>query len=85
MTGTRGLRQRAVHVIEQRGWHQGALEELNGELCIVAALCATRLEGVEAAYHELVNELGSSQLSDWNDAAGRTKDEVIAALRGRTT
>lgn len=78
---------RAAHIIEQRGWIQGDSEDCNGVCLTHALLLATdasslRYNIVRAPLNTALGlpHLGSS-LMLWNDAPGRTKDEVIKALR----
>lgn len=70
--------------IEAHGWCQGSYEK-NGAVCIVGAIC--RVVPDNSGYQlraDSVDRLEThldSCATDYNDAPGRTKEEVLAALR----
>jgi len=80
----------AADYIERLGWCQGVHENGQGEVCAMGAIChcyrggdltRRRQNGDLVAIHRLQNYVGPSYVGDWNDASGRTKDQVVAALR----
>ena len=73
------IREKAAQLIEKRGWCQHRYFGDNGELCIVGALDS--VGAPENVCTQIMNELNCG-ISSWNDRAGRTVDEVLAALRG---
>lgn len=89
---TKELRERAAQEIERRGWCQRSSTDPAGRVCLMKALSLAddaAKDGGEAcfkAYDELYAEVGVPSgllsLAKWNDAPERTKDEVIARLRG---
>lgn len=80
----------AAERIRSRGWCQKRLCAMDGSLCLVGAIFGLneeaegmlpfrkQLSEVESKARVLMedNDFGP----DWNDAPGRTKEEVIAAL-----
>ena len=89
------LRLKAAQIIEERGWCQKWPSMPTGEVCMVGALCAAR-EG-EADWKnsdtaialriKATGEMGfdvsrkAAEMVEWNDASGRTKEEIVARLR----
>ena len=75
---------RAADLIERRGWRQGAARMSNRHcycaLDALEAVCSDR-PGQVAAFSVLIDTLGVSSLTGWNDTPGRTKAEVVAAFR----
>ena len=88
----------AADLIEQKGWTQGAMaldaagtptKALSPDAvcyCTLGAL-AKAAGGHERVEGRLVSTLAKQlkvySIVDWNDTPGRTKEEVIAALRGK--
>lgn len=74
----------AAAIIERDGWCQGDYRD-GKKRCAVGAIADARppdwpdrlFDAVDSAIEAVV---GTAILPDWNDAPGRTKDEVIAAL-----
>lgn len=77
----------AIVVLDRDGWCQGAETNNRGQRCAVGALKSaykvrapvqfdTFLEAIETVRREV----GSVQLSYWNDQEGRTQAEVRAAF-----
>ena len=89
---------RAVEVIETKGWHQGDFDNDEGCVCVWGAIniamggCASDAgcvgDGDESALHFLGTVLQGnenkylSSVVDFNDAPGRTQEEVVAMLLG---
>lgn len=82
----------AAEVIEVFGWRQGAYGSPGSGFCILGAL-SVAYSGVtsevwapelSAAKRLIVERLGLAQygISEWNDAPERTREEVMAVLRG---
>lgn len=77
----------AARYIEEHGWSQdGAWIERDGSACAVGGIQAVTdwdEKGLAvAAENGLCEFLGVVCAESWNDALGRTRDEVLAALRG---
>lgn len=71
--------------IREYGWVQGRLGGCGGPACLIGAMFETSTPetvGHPAIYarERLRNHLGVVSVSDWNDAPGRTAEEVIAAM-----
>ena len=71
----------AADYIERHGWCQGAHENGQGEVCAMAAIYHCYRRGDLTAMRRLQNYVGSRYVGDWNDAPGRTKEQVVEALR----
>jgi hypothetical protein len=81
----------AADLIEHDGWTQNDWGDPWRGYCALGAVhfvgtgsaeepdCATNLQ--RAAERHLANQIENLDITDWNDRAGRTKEEVIAALR----
>jgi hypothetical protein len=78
---------RAADYIEDHGWIQHNLEDPSGRVCLWGALRRVTGWGLDSASElsELINREMCQELADsttrWNDAPGRSKEEVIAFLR----
>lgn len=78
--------RRASDLIRRHGWTQFKLGRTCGGFCLVGALVYVHsLEGQGVnSYHGAVRRLsrilGTANLSAWNDAEGRTQEEVLDAL-----
>lgn len=75
-------------VIEQRGWKQGDGDGPNGEVCMGRAICLAYHPGVEicgtlddCGWTPFTNALPMLPLTSWNDAPGRTQEEVLTFLK----
>jgi hypothetical protein len=75
----RGVLLAAADLIEQKGWTQRAYKDENG-YCIVGALLEINGRGWNQAIFEISGHL-HQQTSSWNDAPGRTKEEVVRTMR----
>lgn len=76
----------AADYIEQNGWFQDEPADAgDGTACAIWALDEVAGGFYNDARNALVNHLGLRELRlsviQWNDAPGRTKEEVIAAFR----
>jgi hypothetical protein len=69
---------RAADYIDQHGWCQHA-GTINGHVCVRMAM---RMVGCQEVAFGVMNEVVGGSIIEWNDAVGRTKEEVVAALRG---
>lgn len=91
----KGVLRAAARYIEEHGWYQGDYAAPDGAVCALGAINVVVTgspydlgDGVDrdltlAAANVIENRLGSiGPISWWNDAPGRTKDEVLAVLRG---
>lgn len=79
----------ARDVLAERGWHQGGFMGQDGAVCAMGALrvaCFGELlpgqfsTGLGAA-HELLARVVEGPIDWWNDAQGRTYEDVILALK----
>ncbi len=73
----------AADCIERRGWIQRRLSDEHG-VCALAALVFSGHYDCQEAREKLKIHISGKpwlSLADWNDAPGRTKEEVIAAFR----
>ena len=85
-----GLLREAANLIEAHGWLQGGYGSKHIGLCAVGAIrCAAGALGPDhPAFLNAIDALTwatglprTYNIPDWNDAASRTKDEVVDALR----
>ncbi len=78
-------REAAAQEIERLGWHQGSWISRDGRISMDQALLlacrAAPLELFDATMRHLERELGED-IYLFNDAEGRSVEEVLAALRG---
>lgn len=76
----------AAEYIRQHGWCQNQVETHDGRVCTVGAMGKVTIHKREmdcsAAAKRFVdfNKIEPGFIGRWNDAPGRTKEEVIAAL-----
>lgn len=74
----------AANRIERLGWCQrrNGVKYGDGPNCAVGAMIAvSTISDARPAQIRVENFLGVPRLMEWNDAPGRTAEEVIAALR----
>lgn len=77
---------RAADLVDN-GWCQGVYQDDDGNVCMrKALLIASGLSEdnfiPENIYQAAWKEIGyGERMTDWNDASGRTKEEVSTALR----
>jgi hypothetical protein len=84
----------AADYIERHGWCQHIYQDHAGKVCAAGALLHV---AIPDTYHPTVREkaslallalaklkkyLGTDWIGSWNDMRGRTKEQVVAALRG---
>ena len=88
MSAVAGVLNGAADLIERDGWIQGEPRGADGRLCMVRALgdviggaTPWRSDLYDAATAALQETTGVFLVSAWNDQSGRTKAEVVAALR----
>lgn len=81
----------AADLLEQDGWCQGTWHPADGAHCVGHALyvVTARAETEEAKNRRLnrviyafAAHVGMRAITAWNDAEGRTQEQVITALRG---
>ena len=78
----------AADHIERHGWCQNVYTNGLGDVCIMGTLLQVvqwpdYLEGrAKEVFPRLKKYLGVTRVDDWNDEPGRTKEQVVAALRG---
>jgi len=76
----------AADYLEQHGWCQGQMFGPDDSVCAVGAIAeVTRADTDYDHYSEALevamSYVGGGPVSQWNDAPGRTKEDVIAMLR----
>ena len=82
---------KAIDVLNQFGWCQGKAVNADGEYCLLGAVYVARYnqEPPSGPIHQsdwgeifqIMKPYTDKYIADWNDEAGRTKADVIAALR----
>ncbi len=84
---------KAADIIVEKGWCQGTASNKEGNVCAIGALTWATYElfgpgGLAEdckyylpAVNRLCMKINDSSIPCWNDAPGRTKQEVVAALR----
>ena len=90
MTTARTDLLRAAELLEANGWQQGRFGEAGGPQCVIGALNSA-IHRAAANWLEVNSRVGVAILElqghieappiVWNDARGRTAQEVIGALR----
>lgn len=83
---TRDVLHRAADLLSEFGWCQGREGSLDeGEICAMGAVNeAARSLGVPFRRDDALDlalDRIAPYVPEWNDAPGRTKEEVVAALR----
>ena len=87
MTSTGEALQRAANLIREHGWIQDDYVGINGRVCAWQAIfLATAPKSMDSAL-EAVNTRLSLRgwphgIIAWNDADGRTKEDVLELLEG---
>ncbi len=74
----------AADYIEKHDWRQGALVDIDGKVCALGAIVFSGHYDDAEAREALKKYLSGTpwvSIAEWNDAPGRTKEEVIAAFR----
>lgn len=75
-----------ANFIEKRKWIQGKYRNGKGGYCLVGAMISSCPHEWGPLYNQVEAKLialyPESNPIDWNDEKGRTKDEVLALLRG---
>jgi len=85
----------AASILEKRGWVQKVSEDASGACCVQGAIhyaaygtatepsmCVLGMHAqVSKAFNRLRACLPRNRIIPWNDAEGRTKEEVISKLR----
>lgn len=87
MKNSEFLRAVAAHIVEH-GWCQGTSRTREGAICLLAAAGSVLGDEDVTSPHQFLQELRQDLrnggtylwLHEWNDAPGRTKEEVLSAL-----
>lgn len=79
--------QRAIALIEEKGWRQGVRLDSQTRLCAGEALKKARTEldlpvGLGEVFDAVMAD-GDCPITLWNDRRGRTKEEVIERLQSK--
>jgi hypothetical protein len=79
----------AADYIERHGWIQRTYKTNAGKVCATGAIVLSSPRGPDFPVPVIINAtarlkkyLGVDHIPVWNDTPGRTKDEIVAALRG---
>jgi hypothetical protein len=88
-TETARIFRASADLIERRGWWSGGQPAHQGLICAFEALDVTvrKTEDFMGAYNTFLHYLNAqadrhfAEISFWNDYPGRTKEQVLAALR----
>jgi hypothetical protein len=78
----------AADLIEEHGWCQHVPRDSHGHICVFTALLTDAPADAWRACQALERYCGLTKpyyVTRWNDMPGRTKDEVLNALRGAAT
>lgn len=67
-------------LIRQKGWCQGDAYSPRGGLCMYAALVDGHFDAKSKEFKALKKSINHESIVIWNDAPGRTAEEVIAKL-----
>lgn len=84
--------RRAADYLEKHGWLQDDFGEIGGPCCVVGAMQAVKGHAPGAPHRgderwgvkrevDVLSRYLDTNPEPWNDRNGRTKDEVVAALR----
>jgi hypothetical protein len=83
---------KAADLIERDGWCQNSYWGPNGEHCALGAIqcsvsgcvseCLDHNYFVIRAKNRFKEFVGIDHIQNWNDASGRTKEDVVTAMRG---
>lgn len=76
--------ENAAKLIETRGWRQGINRGMNSVCAAEAVSLSAPVTICTEALLELASRIGGKavyDIIDWNDIDGRTKEQVLAALR----
>jgi len=82
--GWRAVYRRAAAHIEKYGWFQGSPGEWCSRRCAAIAIrreLDDRSDALNDIGGPLIRYLGVINITEWNDAPERTKEQVIFALR----
>lgn len=84
----------AANILEHSGWCQYAMQDEKGRLCMLGAIkMAMYMKNVSGEYYQrsvirVMQHIGGKtryRIPEWNDEPGRTKAEVVKALRDAGT
>lgn len=75
---------KAAKILNEQGWCQGSAGSANGPMDVDTAILFANIELHQQKYPQSLNRfrkvIGQTQILAWNDAPGRTKEQVIQAL-----
>lgn len=74
----------AADRLEEHGWCQGVAVDRTGRMCVVGAVSyhADKAGKIwPAAVDRIQRQIDALDIAAWNDAPGRTQDEVVSMLR----
>jgi hypothetical protein len=83
LSSLRTLPLRAADAIERDGWTQGTEKDEQGRMCLTGALRECSQPGDWLLAREVYRRRDRAE--DWNDADGRTVEQVLAELRREVT
>ncbi len=80
---------KAADILREYGWCQDAIEHPDGRRCALGAIAmAARVLGLKEYFHAeraMEKMLPNETVPSWNDAPGRTAEEVIEAMEKAAT
>lgn len=73
----------AADCIEKYGWCQGHAQDDKGRVCVLGAMVygAASYEDWQRAIDKIIRQTNVLEIASWNDAPGRTMEEVVSMLR----
>jgi hypothetical protein len=79
---TSDVLRKAGDVLRERGWYQGYYKAPDGSVCVLGAMSETMLPATlwDRAIDVADTVAGTDNLARWNDATGRTVEEVLIAM-----
>lgn len=80
MSDAKQILTQAAELIRRHGWVQRKFGSDGGGFCLIGALIHASPSRYEDAYARVSQELGERSLISWNDAEGRTQEEVLELL-----
>lgn len=74
---------KAVDILHERGWIQGAIWEENGGVCAVGAICVAATSSIidEVRARDALKATVGQHIPAWNDAPERSFEDVLLAFK----
>ncbi len=78
--------ERARQLLIDKGWCQGKYKNFDGQYCSLGAINAvTKSNKLQEEARKILKGVLPIQISNWNDAPGRTKQQVLGAFKRAIT